>query len=108
MFESEGTIGIALGGRRRESPWLYIRLVMIDEDVIRALYAQFGGSVQGPYSRSDRPNNRPFWQWTIGGRSGAELAKRMLPYLFARRTAQVEAVLDEVDPLWREQLALVE
>lgn len=89
LYEGEGTTGCQLGGRLGKSPYFFMRIYSTDEDLIRAVHAQFGGSVQG----FDRPTRKRCFQWTIGGNRGAALAEEMRPYLFSRRTEQLDRAL---------------
>jgi hypothetical protein len=95
LFEGEGAIFTTLK-RGKRSPQLRLQMASVDADVIEAVHAEFGGSVCS-FQRKDRPRNRVIHQWVLQGVPAAELAEAMLPWLFRRRSAQVEEALEE----WR-------
>ena len=80
-FEGEGNVHVNVNGT------FCLRGSSVDEDVIRHLHEQFGGSLRG----RPLPSGKTEWLWSLSGYPAMRLARQMYPYLFTRRQQQMDA-----------------
>jgi hypothetical protein len=82
-----------------------IVLSMTDEDTVRRAHQITAvGEVCGPYQPKNQKHKR-FWRWKVANREHVfALCRLILPYMSARRTSAIEAILSKQkikpEPLW--------
>lgn len=95
LLEGEACFSVQ---RRPEGPRAYLRIHMIDRDVIEQAAKLMGkGSVWSPDPPSHR-HTRPRFATQRTGRAAQEIMKDLYLLLGKRRRAQIDAVLHECDP----------
>lgn len=55
-----------------------------------AFKSQYGGKVQGPYSRGG--NNKPFWFWAVDAQKAENFLAHALPFLIVKRERALVAL----------------
>lgn len=84
--------------RRPEGPRAFMRLHMIDRDVIDRVATLLGGrSVWSPDPPSHR-HTQPRFATQVSGKAAQDLMVDLRPLLGARRQAKIDAILAECDP----------
>lgn len=86
LFEGEGSVFLAPGGKARMS------LNMTDEDVVKKFHSVVGcGQFRGPYARGI---HKVRWDWTLSKHGDIErLYDKFKPYLGVRRSKRFREVL---------------
>lgn len=92
LLEGEGYFCAASGGNNTK-PLPRIVLSMCDEDIVQRAATLMNSKASPPQMFPSRPNNKPICTTTKTGREAADLMIQLLPFMGARRAAQISAVL---------------
>lgn len=85
ILDGEGTFSL-----RKNGTTPVLRCQMTDEDIILELQDLFGGKVY--VAGKQKEHHKQSWIWQLQGAKALESMLMMKPYLFKRRTSQVERV----------------
>lgn len=95
-LEGEGSF-IVKKSRHGGKTWIYpnVSAFSTDLDVLQWLQSVAGGIIYGPHIRVGR---KPCYVWRVQRQDDAfDLMQRVLPYMGARRTEQIETVLSNIE-----------
>ena len=90
IFDGEGCLSLARTTGKRIDRWV-ASVAMSDEDVVLTFLQRVGiGTVTGPYTRSDKPNNKPLWKWQIAAQEDVlNFCALLGPHMGTRRMAKM-------------------
>lgn len=80
--------------RSGSSVGLLIQASSTDVEPIRWLHEQYGGSMRGPYAKSN-PRDKEQYSWSLQGDPAGDLMRKLKPLMSRRRQAAIQFALDE-------------
>lgn len=86
ILEGEGSFYV-------ENDRPYIKVSMVDEDIIWRVYDLVGAGHIGVENRKD-PNQQTCFRWRTQGHYAMQLMPLLLPYMGYRRSARIEELLE--------------
>ena len=85
LFDGEGSVNMAWGGRKKESVLMKITVTNSKKDLCNLITSKFGGSV---YPKRDRGIHQlKAYEWQLCGWSAIPLLERLLPYVYIKKKA---------------------
>lgn len=100
LLEGEGSFGFNYRGRP------CVQVQMADRDVVAAAASLMGGNLLGPYTRPNRPDNKPMFHAKRVGVPAAKVMERVRPWMGERRSARISEVLGLPAPVPRPRTVL--
>ncbi|WP_029083392.1 nucleoside 2-deoxyribosyltransferase [Bradyrhizobium sp. th.b2] len=89
LIDGEGCVYVVRRVRDSGSPCFEFRIqvTMTDKEMIDAAYQRSNGLgvITGPYKRSNNPQWREAWRWTVNNKDAAILAQAIYPHLVIKR-----------------------
>ena len=97
VFEGEGCLSLARTYGKRIDRW-WAGVVMSDEDVMHRFHQLIGvGTITGPYTRTNRPTDKPLWKWQIAAQEDVlNFCALMQPYMGERRAAKMAECIGDL------------
>lgn len=99
LFEGEGCARVRRDRRTHDYISPYVNLRMTDEGPVREFARIVGfGHINRRKNGSGLPHHKDLWCWESGSKQDVPRMKILLPYLFSRRKAAVEAAIEACAP----------
>jgi len=101
LLEGEGTFCWAKHESYRnkintKGRYANLQIVSTDKDVIAQVCKMFGNTLLGPYQPSYSRKCKKIWVSSLRGKRAIIWSKKLYPYMFSRRKAQINKITEEV------------
>jgi hypothetical protein len=90
FFDADGAVMIQRGGSRTTHYLLCVRVYQANPQILLLFRERFGGSVKGPYHRSDK--RRPAFIWGADAKRAENFLKCVVKYLIVKRERAQKAL----------------